>query len=734
MRHTMDFIVALKNASLNDPVAHLGTDALQQLRNPPNEITPIEDPGTRFSIAAYLALENTSQVAYNRVCRAARNAFNGSLGADDILSFHNVEKFIASYTGVVSIEHDMCRNTCIAYTGPFAHLDTCPTCGTSRWKEERLQGTHGRSKIPAQTFTTIPIGPQLQALYRNKDSAIDMDYLRQRTEEVLQQIRETGGIPVVDNIAMGWDYLGAVLDGDIKSHDVIVMVSLDGAQLYDSKESDCWIYIWIIVNLPPDKRYRKLHVCPGGFIPGPNKPKNVDSFLFPGIHHLAALQAEGLPIWNARTDSRYLSDIYLIFTTADGPGLVYWNGMVGQSGKNGCRMYCGTISRRKTNGKHYYPALLKPRDRCPRGSDHPDIDVFKLPLGGCGEYAAHLQTIIAAPNQTQWDKRKTETGLTKPPLILALWPSRSLGVPLCMTTDIMHLAGNISDLLISLWRGTLDHAVDDDPADWPWAVLSNEDVWRAHGNAVECAGHFLPSSYDRKPRNIAEKINTQYKTWEFQLYIFGLAPILLYGTLPLVYWRNYCKLVRGFQIMCQSTLTKEELLDAHALLCSWEHEFELVYYKLRESRIHFIRPCVHQVAHLVSEAIHKGPPICYAQWTMERTIGNLGEQIRQPSKPFANLSREGVWRCQVNSLLSIMPELDDSNNGLPHGSVDLGNGYILLRKRSKNATIPRGDEEGDRCLDSSYSLGSVKAGIGVTETEVAILHLEIGAAEGQGGS
>ena len=44
------------------------------------------------------------------------------------------------------------------------------------------------------------------------------------------------------------------------------------------------------------------------------------------------------------------------------------------------------------------------------------------------------------------------------------------------------------------------------------------------------------------------------------------------------------------------------------------------------------------------------------------------------------------------------------------------------------------DDEGDRCLDSSYSIESVKAVIGVTETEVAILHLEIGAAEGQGGS
>jgi len=44
------------------------------------------------------------------------------------------------------------------------------------------------------------------------------------------------------------------------------------------------------------------------------------------------------------------------------------------------------------------------------------------------------------------------------------------------------------------------------------------------------------------------------------------------------------------------------------------------------------------------------------------------------------------------------------------------------------------EDERDRCLDSSYSLGSVKAGIELTGTEVVILHLEIGAAKGQGGS
>ncbi|KIK77487.1 hypothetical protein PAXRUDRAFT_63575, partial [Paxillus rubicundulus Ve08.2h10] len=50
-------------------------------------------------------------------------------------------------------------------------------------------------------------------------------------------------ISVVDDIIMGWDYLGVVLNGDIKEHDIVLMLSLNGTQLYDSKESNGWIYI-----------------------------------------------------------------------------------------------------------------------------------------------------------------------------------------------------------------------------------------------------------------------------------------------------------------------------------------------------------------------------------------------------------------------------------------------------------------------------------------------------------
>ncbi|KAF9225653.1 hypothetical protein BS17DRAFT_765472 [Gyrodon lividus] len=107
----------------------------------------------------------------------------------------------------------------------------------------------------------------------------------------------------------------------------------------------------------------------------------------------------------------------------------------------------------------------------------------------------------------------------------------------------MHLAGNLSDLLLSSWYGMIDCASMDCSDSWDWAVLKDDNIWTAHGCAIEDTGPFIPGVYDAKPRNITEKLSTDYKTWEFQLYTFSLGPTLLYNILPQHYWINYCKLV-----------------------------------------------------------------------------------------------------------------------------------------------------------------------------------------------
>lgn len=79
---------------------------------------------------------------------------------------------------------------------------------------------------------------------------------------------------------------------------MVLLLSIDGAQLYQSKHSDCWIYIWVILDHAPDMYYKKKYILHGGFIRGLNNPKNLDSFMLPGLYHLTTIQKEGLQIWD----------------------------------------------------------------------------------------------------------------------------------------------------------------------------------------------------------------------------------------------------------------------------------------------------------------------------------------------------------------------------------------------------------------------------------------------------
>lgn len=336
LQQTWDFIKIVRDASFRDPIAKMTDAMLDRLHNPPQQPIQIDNPGVKHSLTVYLELEHASQCAYDGVIKSTQRSFLQAKGVKECLKFGTVENLLAAYMGIEPIHHDMCPNSCLGFMGPFQDLDECPMCNTSRWNEAKLLATQGQLKVPAKTFTTLPLGPQLQALYRDPKMARSMRYLHERTQEILDEFEQTLNITVINDIAAGWDYLGACLAGDIKENDIVVMASIDGAQIYQDKESDCWLYIWIVLNHSPDTCYRKTRVLPGGFIPGPKKPKNIDSFMVVGLHHLAVLQTEGLRIWDASCDLVFHSHVYLLFTTADGPSLMHWDGLVGHCGKNGC--------------------------------------------------------------------------------------------------------------------------------------------------------------------------------------------------------------------------------------------------------------------------------------------------------------------------------------------------------------------------------------------------------------
>jgi hypothetical protein len=85
------------------------------------------------------------------------------------------------------------------------------------------------------------------------------------------------------DVLHGTDLIQAFKDGHIGGDDIFLMFLIDGAQLYAMKALACWIYIWVLLNLPPMLCYKKEHVFIGGFILGPNNPKNINSFLYPRL-------------------------------------------------------------------------------------------------------------------------------------------------------------------------------------------------------------------------------------------------------------------------------------------------------------------------------------------------------------------------------------------------------------------------------------------------------------------
>jgi hypothetical protein len=264
---------------------------------------------------------------------------------------------------------------------------------------------------------------------------------------------------------------------------------------------------------------------------GQTSQKNVDSFLFPGLHHLAALQKEGLQIWDAVCNVTFVSNLFFALGTADTPGMVYLNGHVGHHGAYACHLYCSNRGRHKPGATCYYPALLKPSNYNVEGCSHSDVNPRFIPASSMDEYHKNLDYVLRSPNETQYKERRKQTGISKPSLFLGL--PCSLGVPGCFPADLMHLASlNLPDLLLSLWRATIDCDPIDSKATWSWAVLQGN-VWKAHGEDVAKTLPYLPGSFDRPPRNPAEKINSGYKAWEFLTYIYGLAPALLRTPFPM---------------------------------------------------------------------------------------------------------------------------------------------------------------------------------------------------------
>lgn len=314
-----------------------------------------------------------------------------------------LDLYYFAFVGITSIAQDMCPNSCIAYTGPYKSLESCPECSVSRWDVIKLKESKGKTKSPSQVFHTIPIGPVIQALHRSVEGSTALQYRVQKTLQAIADLNNPDPLNrVIDDVFCSQRYLDSYQNGRIKDADTVLMFQLDGAQLYAHKTSDTWILIWIILDLPPHLRYKKRFVIPAGVIPGPNKPKIMDSFLFVSMHHLAAIQNDGLAIWSPLKPQIYRSDLWLFIGGGDTPGVALLSGFVTHTGLKGCRRRCAVKGRHKAGTSCYYPVLLLPEDYDVEHCDHGDIDAELVTISSVQEYRDDLAYVSQARSANEF--------------------------------------------------------------------------------------------------------------------------------------------------------------------------------------------------------------------------------------------------------------------------------------------------------------------------------------------
>ncbi|KAF5336584.1 hypothetical protein D9611_006636 [Ephemerocybe angulata] len=684
IQETLGYIDELRNTSFDN--SGLPQSIIEQIRQP-LEGAPTLSENEQFFIDLYFATFGAPESVYNKVRDAVSRRFSTEEAPFEVPSLYKIRKLVQQLTGIVVVQDDMCVDSCMAFTGKHAAKKECTVCSKPRY----LVGARDGKERPRKQMTTILLAPQLQAVRRSPEGASNMRYRQQKVHEFRQHQRETTNNPgatIYDDVFCGSDYLALHDRLSLTEDDIVVGLSLDGAQLYQNVESDTWIGIWIVYDYNPSIRYKRRHVLPAFVIPGPNKPKILDSFTFRSLQHLSAAQREesgrGIKCWDALKEAVIFARIILLLCIADVMALIAMDGRVGHHGAKGCRLGCKMKGRPKPGQGFYYAVHNKPDNYDQPGCDHPDTNVRTITaIPPVSYYEESLKALVESRNPTHYEDVRKETGLCKPSILSGLLQTHMLAIPRCFTVDLMHLFFiNLGQLFIPLWQGKLPCEATDSKASWTWARLTGEQ-WKQHGALVGESHRYFPSMFHRTPRDPAKKINTKYKATEYYLYLYGLGPGFFRTFLPRIYWRNFCRLVAITRLYIQRSITGEQLRYGETMAVQFVEEYEEIYYQRRVDRIHFCRPAIHTIIHVAREAARVGPGAYYTQFTMERAIGYFGQEIRQPSNPFGNLAQITVRASQMSALKVVFPSLDPPPS-LPRTSFATNTqGYTLLGPKSR---------------------------------------------------
>ncbi|QRV98713.1 Transposase family Tnp2 protein [Ceratobasidium sp. AG-Ba] len=568
-----------------------------------------------------------------------------------------VRKRAARLSGFDPLRVDCCVNSCIAYTGDYENTSTCSYCREPRYKynEEKQEWQSRRH------FQYLPLIPRLVNMYRNPGTAHALGY-RARYE-----LRPDTYADIFD----GAHYRNlrqrhVLIEGDPLPHryfssptDIALGLSTDGFGPFKSRKQTCWPLLAFNYNLPPSIRHRLKNLLCLGIIPGPNSPKELDTFLAPFIQELEEL-ARGVPAYDGENDRPFCLRGYLLVCFGDMPAVAKLMCMKGHNGKYPCRA-CHIVGIRATKSSdpdklsttHYTP-LARPFARPDEGPTN--YDPLDLPLRNHFQFVQDAVYVRYAEGPGQQARRATRTGIGG---ISALAEVSSLDFPTSFPHDFMHVMfQNVIPSLIDLWthskkKKTFGTGKED--------YVLHESVWAAVGRACASSGDTIPAKFGCRVPNLHDK---RHESTAESMLLFAtmIAPGLLRNRFKdEAYYQHFILLVRLINKCCSHSVTQEDVDYIRRGFARWVETYENLYYRKQRNRLRACSLPIHALLHIADDIEAMGPMWCYWSFAMERFNGSLARATKSRRFPYSALDRrvlEIAQLGQIKLIYGLTDELD----------------------------------------------------------------------------
>ena len=599
---------------------------------------PDQDPQQRtlsraetLSLKHYLAwTESHGTVkAYNSHAQVLAEATE-----EENLSLYKVKQLAMDLTGLRPSFVEMCPRSCMAFTGKYQSQSACSYThagkGCNELRYRPTQGPRAKPK-PRATMLYVPIIPIIQAYYANADTSYQMRHRDNCLKSVLDVLAKGAGKDVKksefansDNHIIHHEELNLFKD----KTDTALSISSDGAQLTMKKQSNMWLLIVVLLNLPPEICYKAKNVIIPLAIPGPSAPGNVESFIYPLFEELAQASV-GMWTWDAVDSSYFVLRAYLCGVKGDMLGSAKLSGMAGHSAVYGDR-FSLVQGARPTDAKgskfQYYP--ISPPQKEIHNKYRPIVDMKNLPLRTQIHYWETIKRLESATKSEQ-KKIVTETGISRLTLCAA---SPAFSHPSFFPLDPFHLF--YENCMPHIWDIWVTHSTEEEVVHMPKSMASDL------GEEIEKAMNTLPSSFSGPIRNTHKKRHSQYKIYEWMgllhWYIIPIAWELGFNKKVLANFAEFVDVIEA--AMSHTPKSVEELVAMYNLVRSFLEGFEELYVDEDPEKVTRCRLCIWQLIHIPTHISWNGSIRFGSQATVERAIGEIGHKVRSKKAPFANIA------------------------------------------------------------------------------------------------